>query len=58
MREAHPTLQDLESQQERTLENQPAHLVTFTCKDTCISISGLSVENVGTLNFTSHIKAT
>ena len=27
-----PTLQDQESQQERTLEGQPAHLVTFTCK--------------------------
>ena len=33
------TLQDLESQQERTLESQPVHLVIFTCKDT--STSGL-----------------
>ena len=27
-----PTLQDQESQRERTLEGQPVHLVTFTCK--------------------------
>ena len=27
-----PTPQDPESQQERTLEGQPVHLVTFTCK--------------------------
>ena len=27
-----PTLQDPESQRERTLEGQPVHLVTFTCK--------------------------
>ena len=27
-----PTLQDQESQQERTLEGQPVHIVTFTCK--------------------------
>ena len=27
-----PTLQDPESQQERTLESQPVHLVTFTSK--------------------------
>ena len=33
MREVHLTLQDLESQQERNLGSQPAHLVTFTCKD-------------------------
>ena len=37
MREVHLTLQDLESQQERTLESQPAHSVTFTCKDTVTS---------------------
>ena len=30
----------------RTLESQPVHLVIFTCKDTCIWISGLPVENV------------
>ena len=36
-RETHLTLQDLKSQQERTLESQPAHLVTFTCKDTSAS---------------------
>ena len=28
------TLQDQESQQEKTLESQPVHLVIFTCKDT------------------------
>ena len=32
-------LQDLKSQQERTLGSQPVHLVIFTCKDT--SASGL-----------------
>ena len=37
MREAHLTLQDLVSQQERTLESQPVHLVIFTCKDTIAS---------------------
>ena len=31
------TLQDLESQQERTLESQPVHSVIFTCKDTSTS---------------------
>ena len=28
------TLQDPESQQERILEGQPVHIVTFTCRDT------------------------
>ena len=37
MREAHLTLQDLASQQERTLESQPVHLMIFTCKDTIAS---------------------
>ena len=37
MREVHLTLQDLISQQERTLESQPVHLVIFTCKDTIAS---------------------
>ena len=37
MRKVHLTLQDLASQQERTLESQPVHLVTFTCKDTIAS---------------------
>ena len=36
-REVHLTLQDLASQQERTSGSQPAHLVTFTCKDTIAS---------------------
>ena len=31
------TLQDPESQQERTLESQAVHLVIFTCKDTSAS---------------------
>ena len=31
------TLQDLESQQERTLGSQPVHLVIFTCEDTTTS---------------------
>ena len=47
MREVHPTLQDLESQQERTLGSQPAHSVTFTCKDTITSESvDYQFENV------------
>ena len=37
MREVPLTLQDLTSQQERTLGSQSAHLVTFTCKDTIAS---------------------
>ena len=37
MDKIHPTLQCLKSQQERTLESQPAHLVIFTCKDTIAS---------------------
>ena len=37
MKEIHLTLQDLISQQERTLESQPVHLVIFTCKDTIAS---------------------
>ena len=36
-RDVYPTLQDLGSQQERTLGSQPAHLVTFTWKDTTTS---------------------
>ena len=31
------TLQDPESQQERTLGSQPVHLVIFKCKDTTAS---------------------
>ena len=47
MREVHPTLQDLVSQQERTLGSQPAHSVTFTCKDTIASGSvDYQLENV------------
>ena len=47
------TLQDLESQQERTLESQPAHSVTSTCKDT---IASGSVEyQFKMLNFELYI---
>ena len=47
MREVHLTLQDLESQQERTLGSQPAHSVTFRCKDTTASGSvDYQFENV------------
>ena len=42
MKGTHLTLQDLKSQQERTLGRQPAHSVSFTCKDT---IASGSVEN-------------
>ena len=34
MDKIHHIPQGLASQQERTLESQPAHLVIFTCKDT------------------------
>ena len=37
MKVVHLTLQDLVSQQERTLESQPVHSVIFTCKDTIAS---------------------
>ena len=37
MDKIHLRLQGLVSQQERTLESQPAHLVIFTCKDTIAS---------------------
>ena len=37
MRKIHLTLQGLISQQERTLESEPVHLVIFTCKDTIAS---------------------
>ena len=47
MREVHLTLQDLASQQERTLGSQPVHLVTFTCKDIIASGSvDYRLENV------------
>ena len=54
------TLQDPESQQERTLESQPVHLVIFTCKrhyhiykDT--SASGLVDYQFKKLNFELYI---
>ena len=37
MDKIHLTLQGLVSQQERTLESQPTHLVIFICKDTIAS---------------------
>ena len=43
------TLQDLESQQERTLGSQPVHSVNFTCKDT--STSGSVDYQFKMLNF-------
>ena len=53
MREVHLTLQDLASQQERTLGNQPAHLVTFTCKD---NIASGSVDyQLKMLNFQLYV---
>ena len=47
------TLQDPESQQERTLESQPVHLVIFTCKDT--SASGLVDYQFKKLNFELYV---
>ena len=47
------TLQDLESQQERTLGSQPAHLVIFTCKGT--STSGSVDYQFKMLNFELYI---
>ena len=48
-----PEEQDLESQQERTLESQPVHLVIFTCKDT--SASGSVDYQFKMLNFELYI---
>ena len=47
------TLQDSESQQERTLESQPVYLVIFTCKDT--STSGLMDYQFKKLSFELYI---
>ena len=47
------TLQDLKSQQERTLESQPVHLVIFTCKDT--TTSGSVEHQSKKLNFELYI---
>ena len=49
----HLTLQGLVSQQERTLESQPAHLVIFTCKDTIAS--GSVDHQLKMLNFELYI---
>ena len=56
MREVHLTLQDLTSQQERTLESQPVHLVIFTCKDTIAS--GLVDYQLEMLNFELYVYKT
>ena len=50
------TLQDPESQQERILEGQPVHIVTFTCKDT--STSGLVDYQSEKLSFELYILCT
>ena len=47
------TLQDLKSQQERTLGSQPVHLAIFTCKDT--STSGSVEHQSKMLNFELYI---
>ena len=53
MDKIHLTLQGLASQQERTLESQPAHLVIFTCKD---AIASGSVDyQLKMLNFELYI---
>ena len=53
MDKIHHTLQGLTSQQERTLESQPAHLVIFTCKDTIAS--GSVDYQLKMLNFEPYI---
>ena len=53
MDKIHLTLQGLTSQQERTLESQPVHLVIFTCKDTIAS--GSVDYQLKMLNFELHI---
>ena len=52
-----PTLQDQESQRERTLEGQPVHLVTFTCKMVIKTLlqSGLVDYQSEKLNFGLYI---
>ena len=53
MDKIHLTPQGLASQQERTLENQLAHLVIFTCKDTIAS--GSVDYQLKMLNFELYI---
>ena len=53
MDKIHITLQGLISQQERTLESQPAHLVIFTCKDT--TASGSVDYQLKMLNFERYV---
>ena len=53
MDKIHITLQGLTSQQERTSESQPAHLVIFTWKDT--TASGSVDYQLEMLNFELYI---
>ena len=55
-----PTLQDQESQQERTLEGQPVHILTFTCKLVIktLSQSGLVDYQSEKFNFERYILCT
>ena len=53
MDKIHNIHQGLVSQQERTLESQPAHLVIFTCKDTIAS--GSVDHQLKMLNFELYI---
>ena len=52
MDKIHCVHQGLVSQQERTLESQPSHLVIFTCKDT---IAPGSVDYQLKLNFKLNV---
>ena len=53
MDKIHHIHQGLVSQQERTLESQPAHLVIFTCKDTIAP--GSVAYQLKMLNFKLYI---
>ena len=53
MDKIHITHKGLVSQQERTLESQPAHIVIFTCKDTIAS--GSVDHQLKMLNFELYV---
>ena len=55
-----PTLQDQESQRERTLEGQPVYIVTFTCKLVIKTLlqSGFVDYQSEKLNFEHYILCT
>ena len=57
MDKIHLTLQGLISQQERTLESQPTHLVIFTCEDTIASGSVDYQLKIFNFELYFHIKA-